>query len=139
MKIKFALLLLLCPLLANATTFSSTNYQINAGIVATQAVASSSPGYVINANLGVTANQEIMASTSYKIATSSSSTITQPLYTVTDALMALKIAVGLDTPTPAQMTRYDLAPIVNGVSEPNGAIDITDAMVVLRLAVGLPM
>jgi hypothetical protein len=55
----------------------------------------------------------------------------------TDALLALRIAAGLDEPTSSKLTRGDVAPLVNGISHPDGQIDISDVVVILRKAVGL--
>ena len=55
-----------------------------------------------------------------------------------DAIKALRIAVGLDVTTPAALARGDVAPVVNGVSVPDGKIDILDAIVILHRAIGLP-
>jgi bilirubin oxidase len=57
--------------------------------------------------------------------------------TVSDALRALQIAVGMVTPTADDLRYLDLAPLVNGVSTPDGKIDITDALLILRRAIGL--
>jgi hypothetical protein len=58
--------------------------------------------------------------------------------TVSDALKALRIAVGLVTnPTAADMLHGDVAPLVNGVPAPDGAINSTDALLILKKAVGL--
>jgi alpha-tubulin suppressor-like RCC1 family protein len=54
-----------------------------------------------------------------------------------DALKALRIAVLLDQPTPDDMITGDVAPLVNGVSIPDGFIDIADALLILRRVVGL--
>jgi cytochrome c peroxidase len=56
---------------------------------------------------------------------------------VSDALMALRIAVGLVQPSPEQMLHGDVAPLVNGVPAPDNRIDIADALVILRKVVGL--
>jgi len=56
---------------------------------------------------------------------------------ITDALLALEASVHLITPTADELTRGDVAPMVNGVSEPDGRIDIEDAILILRKAVGL--
>jgi alpha-tubulin suppressor-like RCC1 family protein len=56
---------------------------------------------------------------------------------VSDALKALKITVGLDTPNTYDMIRGDVAPLVNGKPVPNGIIDITDTLVILQRSVGL--
>ncbi len=51
-----------------------------------------------------------------------------------DALKALRIAVGLVTPTTDELLRGDVAPL----GAPNGVIDVGDALFILRKAVGLP-
>ena len=53
-----------------------------------------------------------------------------------DALEALRIAVGIFTPTAAELIRGDVAPLVNGVPHPDEKIDISDVVVVLKMAVG---
>jgi hypothetical protein len=57
-------------------------------------------------------------------------------YTISDALLALKIAVGNVTPTAAQLSRLDVAPVVNGQSAPDGKIDTGDVVVVMSRIVG---
>ncbi|ABQ24956.1 ELWxxDGT repeat protein [Geotalea uraniireducens] len=56
---------------------------------------------------------------------------------ISDALMALQMAIGLSASTPTQLTAGDVAPLVNGKSAPDGTIDIADAMLILEKAVGL--
>jgi hypothetical protein len=56
--------------------------------------------------------------------------------TIADALIALKVSVGLVTPTAAQLAQGDVAPLVNGVPTPDGKIDLGDVAVILRRAVG---
>jgi hypothetical protein len=56
---------------------------------------------------------------------------------INDALLALRIAVGLVNVTPNELLEGDVAPLVNGVPAPNGVIDIADAQVILEKAVGL--
>lgn len=56
--------------------------------------------------------------------------------TLKDALWILHVAnIGI-TPTADQLTRYDLAPYVNGRSLPDGVIDVGDAIVALQILVG---
>jgi hypothetical protein len=50
---------------------------------------------------------------------------------ISDALMSLQFAAGRQTPTAQQMALGDLAPMSNGVSQPDGKIDIGDVMVIL--------
>jgi hypothetical protein len=56
---------------------------------------------------------------------------------VADALKALRIAIGLVTPTAAELASGDVAPLVNGLPAPDGKIDVADALVILRKVVGL--
>jgi hypothetical protein len=56
--------------------------------------------------------------------------------TLSDALLALQIGSGKITPTAEQMIRLDVAPVVNGISVPNGVIDTGDAIVLLSKIVG---
>ncbi|GAM09364.1 spore coat protein A [Geobacter sp. OR-1] len=54
-----------------------------------------------------------------------------------DALMALKISIGLATPTTEQLVRGDVAPMANGVPIPDGSIDTGDVIVILKRVIGL--
>jgi hypothetical protein len=57
---------------------------------------------------------------------------------ITDALMTLRHAVKLITLDPDQFAHADVAPLDgNGVPDPNGSVDIADALVILRKIVGL--
>ena len=56
---------------------------------------------------------------------------------ISSALRALRIAVQLDSPTPADMQQLDVAPLANGVPTQSGNIEITDALLILQNAVGL--
>ncbi len=55
---------------------------------------------------------------------------------VADALLALQIAVDNVHVSPQQLLRGDVAPLINGVSVPNGVIDAGDAIVILFKTVG---
>jgi len=57
--------------------------------------------------------------------------------TIADALRALRIAAGLIQPTADDLAHGDVAPLVNGVPQPDGKIDIGDVIVILRRSVGL--
>ncbi|MGB9081709.1 MAG: Ig-like domain-containing protein [Desulfuromonadaceae bacterium] len=74
------------------------------------------------------------------VARSSSVSITQPVVstvlTISDALTALQIAVGKVQSTSDQMTRLDVAPYINGKSQPDGKIDIGDVIVILGKVTG---
>jgi len=56
---------------------------------------------------------------------------------MTDALKALRISAGLDTPTASDLAHGDVAPMVGGIHQPDGKIDIGDVVVILRRAAGL--
>lgn len=55
---------------------------------------------------------------------------------INDARYALQCVVGLATPTPAEILRGDIGPLLNGKANPNGKIDLVDAMLILRKALG---
>lgn len=57
--------------------------------------------------------------------------------TIVDALLALQVAVGIRSATPAQSAAGDVAPLVDGRPAPNGAINVGDALVILQKAVGV--
>jgi hypothetical protein len=57
-------------------------------------------------------------------------------YTISDALLALRICIGIVNPTAEQLIRMDLAPVVNGYSVPDGKVDISDALAILSVVVG---
>jgi chitodextrinase len=56
--------------------------------------------------------------------------------TISDALLALQIGAGKVTPTAGQVARLDVAPLVNGVSVPDGVVNTGDAIVLLSKIVG---
>lgn len=56
---------------------------------------------------------------------------------ISDALFALRVAVGLVLPGAAQKLRADVAPLVNGRPAPDGAVDVADALAILRKVVAL--
>jgi hypothetical protein len=57
--------------------------------------------------------------------------------TTGDALKSLQFAAGLIQPTAAEALHADVAPLVNGISVPNGKVDTGDVMLILRKSVGL--
>jgi uncharacterized protein YjiK len=58
--------------------------------------------------------------------------------TVGDALVALRFALGLETPTQDDIAHGDAAPLgPQGQPNPDGAINVGDALVILRKALGL--
>jgi len=57
--------------------------------------------------------------------------------TIADALMALRCAVHLYEPDALEKARGDVAPLVGGRPDPNGTIDISDALIILKRVVNL--
>jgi hypothetical protein len=57
-------------------------------------------------------------------------------YTAADATLALRIALGLAASDAGTLAKYDLGPMVDGAAVSDGTIDIQDAVLVLRLALG---
>lgn len=53
-----------------------------------------------------------------------------------DALRSLKIAAEIETPTSADLAYGDVGPLVNGMPQPDGTIDLNDVVVILRIAAG---
>ncbi|MCM2358909.1 MAG: carboxypeptidase regulatory-like domain-containing protein [Geobacteraceae bacterium] len=65
-------------------------------------------------------------------------TFTPGSYTISDALDSLRTSVQLNPLTPEKLARLDVAPFINAIPTPDGAIAINDALAILRMAVGLP-
>ena len=57
-------------------------------------------------------------------------------FTISDALRALQIASGIDTADQADLQKLDVGPLNSGKPAKDGAIDLSDAIVLLRLVVG---
>lgn len=56
---------------------------------------------------------------------------------VSDAAIALRVALGLQPASPEVLAHADVAPLVQGVPQPDGNIDAGDVLVILRKIVGL--
>ena len=144
MKIKTALLLLTIitaaslTTTANATTSTSPNYQLNGNDTITK-IEASSISYSVKSTIGQVTTQETTSSPSYKLspATVEEALLAEIPYTIEEALSAIQIATGIKPASQSLMSRLDVAPMLNGVSIPDGQIDIKDAIVILRKTVGL--
>ncbi len=55
-----------------------------------------------------------------------------------DALRALRIASGIDKASASDLSHGDVAPLILGKRHPDGKIDLSDVVVILRRAAGLP-
>lgn len=109
------------------STVSPYNYSLDTtslpnGMLYLVAKAYDSKGKVSQASIDVNVNNVISTPV--------------PMYTISDATLALQIAVGKVKPTNEQKARLDVAPIINGKSVPNGKIDTGDAIVILSKVVG---
>lgn len=56
---------------------------------------------------------------------------------IKDALAALRISLGMDRADAWALAHGDVAPLVNGVPQPDGVVDAGDVLVILRKIVGL--
>lgn len=56
---------------------------------------------------------------------------------IKDAFKMLRLALGLDAPTPEHKLRGDVAPLLNGTSKPDGVMDVFDVVYILEKTVGL--
>lgn len=56
---------------------------------------------------------------------------------IKDAFKMLRLALGLDVITPEHKLRGDVAPLLNGVSKPDGVLDVFDVVYILEKSVGL--
>lgn len=57
--------------------------------------------------------------------------------TIQDALRVIRIVVNNSVPTPQEIAHYDIGPLLNGKPNPNGRLDLVDAILILRKALGL--
>ncbi|NJD92310.1 MAG: hypothetical protein FIA91_12505, partial [Geobacter sp.] len=55
---------------------------------------------------------------------------------LTDALLSLKISIGLVKPSSTQLVRGDVGPLTGGAPKPDGKMDLGDALLTLKRAVG---
>ncbi len=62
-----------------------------------------------------------------------------PIFTLDDATTASRFTSGATTPGTTDLSRYDVAPLVNTVPTGDGKIDIEDLVVIFRKAMGLPL
>jgi hypothetical protein len=58
--------------------------------------------------------------------------------TITDALAIIRLVVSNQKPTDQQLARGDIGPLLNGKINPKGRLDVVDAILILRKALGLP-
>ncbi|NVO01026.1 MAG: hypothetical protein HXX17_17080, partial [Geobacteraceae bacterium] len=56
---------------------------------------------------------------------------------ITDALRVMRSTVGLETLTAVEQRNADVAPLIGGKPSPNGKIDAGDALIILKLVVGI--
>lgn len=86
---------------------------------------------------GATGTQaEKIASTGF-VLSGEPPTFTPHSYSIQEALDALRMNVGLKNPSASELARFDVAPFIEGVVQPDGLIDLKDVLNILRMAVGL--
>ena len=62
-----------------------------------------------------------------------------PTFTMDDASAAARFSSGATTATTGDLSKYDVAPLVNAVPAGDGKIDVEDLVVIFRKAMGLPL
>jgi hypothetical protein len=145
--------MLLCATTANAIEQSSPNYTINAGRIVSGGTPSTDVSGMSNSNVSIGQAIYILPGGSRspvyttKPVAAGVSSGTCGVHSgdincdggvdIADALKALRIAVGLETTTTAQLAIADVAPLSGGRPAPDGRIDIADALVILEKSVGL--
>ena len=134
---------------ANGTVSGLMRQTVIPGGSGSQVTAVANPGYhfvswsdavttAARTDANVTANISVIASFAINAGSSPSGDINgDGVVDVSDALLALRIAVQLIPPDPKYFTGGDVAPLVNGSPQPNGIIDVADALLILRKCVGL--
>lgn len=58
--------------------------------------------------------------------------------TILDVLLALRIFTQQTTPTVSHLAHGDIGPLYQGKAKPNGVIDLVDAILIMRKALGMP-
>lgn len=100
----------------------------------------SAKAYDAAGNAGAASATVLISNSSSTPTTTTPPTTTQPTgsepLTLADAQLALQIAAGQLSPTSSQLQRLDLAPYLNGQSQPNGKVDTGDVVVILALLTG---
>jgi uncharacterized repeat protein (TIGR02543 family) len=133
---------------ANGVINGAATQTVNSGGSGTQVTAQANPGYCFvswsdgltsasRTDLNVTANIAVSARFVMKdgiILPAQGKTVPD----LTDALRALRMAVGLVTPTASDLIHGDVAPLgVNSKPKGDGVIDILDVIGILRMIVGM--
>jgi hypothetical protein len=54
-----------------------------------------------------------------------------------DALKSLNFAMKVETPTASDILHGDVAPLVEGIPQPDGVLNLGDTIIILRRVVGL--
>ncbi|MFA7403090.1 MAG: YncE family protein [Pelobacteraceae bacterium] len=88
---------------------------------------------------GINVLSSLMNKNSYSLAAVTSSHIINASfapYELADALRALRIAVGIESPSPDEYVWLDIAPLDTEKPQGDGVIDIMDALVLLKHTIG---
>ncbi len=120
--------LLLTPTTQNVVQDFSTSATWNWATASAQ-----SGSYTIQVKVRPAGGSNVVAQTAVSFV------LVSQAYVISEALDALRMSLGERAPTAADLARYDLAPLINGVTRADGRIDIQDVIVILRKVVGLPL
>jgi hypothetical protein len=119
----------------SARTFSGTPDSGDVGTLEIRVTATDSQGASAHDDFTVVVTQETRL-----IADGDVAPLGNPdgLVKIGDALLCLRYAIGLETPSAEEFLHADVAPLYeNGQPNPDGIINIGDALVILRKALGL--
>jgi hypothetical protein len=133
---------------------SSSNYTIEKYVITGAGGQSNSDNYSLSHILSQSSPLSSSSSTNYRIYSgfrhAGSAITAQPdgdvaplgsrdgMVNVGDALVALRFALGLETPTSEDTIHGDVAPLdVENKPNPDGVINVGDALVILRKALGI--
>ena len=145
-------IVLTIPDTAHATTMTSPGYQINGSVISSGSSSRVSPAFRTD---GDSVGQSIFipsseGSPNYKNEQLALESLGKSRLKIrmgdinddgrvdiSDALMALKISVGLIPMDNKYLANGDVAPFIGGKSQPDGKINISDALIILKKCVGL--
>jgi len=133
---------------------ASTNYTITHSIITNAGGGSNSDNYTLSHTLGQSSPTTTSSSSSYRLyggfrhpakavigeADGDVAPLGNPdgVVNVGDALVALRFALLLETPTAEDIAHGDVAPLdAQNKPNPDGAITVGDALVILRKALGI--
>ncbi|QWV91832.1 fibronectin type III domain-containing protein [Geomonas oryzisoli] len=116
---------------------NTTNFANGSHLISARAYDAAGNSGVASATVVIdNGTTQTASSSTPSTSTPSTSTSGPAPLTLADAQLALQIASGQLTPTIEQTLRLDLAPYLNGQSQPNGKVDTGDVVVILAKLTG---